>query len=140
MAKTEIILTHNVVGLGGESDQIKVAAGYARIGLKSENGLSPETVQLQFAIFGSVNFKDYRVAASLVRAPTLIVSSQDDPLVEPACAFAFVRALRQAPLVSHIHVDSGGHFLQKFQAPAIAQWLANTLERASRGDEPRAAS
>src|SRR5688572_2362241 len=30
MAKTEIILTHNVVGLGAESDQVKVAAGYAR--------------------------------------------------------------------------------------------------------------
>src|SRR2546428_14125472 len=30
MAKTEVILTHNIVGLGGESDQIKVAAGYAR--------------------------------------------------------------------------------------------------------------
>ncbi len=30
MAKTEVILTHNVVGLGGESDQVKVAAGYAR--------------------------------------------------------------------------------------------------------------
>jgi large subunit ribosomal protein L9 len=30
MAKTEVILTQNVVGLGAESDQIKVAAGYAR--------------------------------------------------------------------------------------------------------------
>jgi large subunit ribosomal protein L9 len=30
MPKTEVILTHNVVGLGAESDQIKVAAGYAR--------------------------------------------------------------------------------------------------------------
>src|SRR3954465_3037307 len=30
MAKTEVILTHNIVGLGGESDQGKVAAGYAR--------------------------------------------------------------------------------------------------------------
>ena len=30
MAKTEVILTHNIVGLGGESDQLKVAAGYAR--------------------------------------------------------------------------------------------------------------
>jgi len=28
--KTEVILTHHIVGLGGESDQIKVAAGYAR--------------------------------------------------------------------------------------------------------------
>lgn len=30
MAKTDVILTHNIVGLGGESDQVKVAAGYAR--------------------------------------------------------------------------------------------------------------
>ena len=30
MPKTEIILTHNIVGLGGESDHVKVAAGYAR--------------------------------------------------------------------------------------------------------------
>jgi large subunit ribosomal protein L9 len=30
MAKIEVILTHNVVGLGAESDHVKVAAGYAR--------------------------------------------------------------------------------------------------------------
>jgi large subunit ribosomal protein L9 len=30
MAKTEVILTHNIVGLGGESDNVRVAAGYAR--------------------------------------------------------------------------------------------------------------
>src|SRR6478736_8661577 len=30
MPKTEVILTHNVIGLGAESDQVKVAAGYAR--------------------------------------------------------------------------------------------------------------
>src|SRR5574339_129632 len=30
MAKTEVILTSNIVGLGGESDQVRVAAGYAR--------------------------------------------------------------------------------------------------------------
>ena len=30
MPKTEVILIHNVVGLGGESDQVKVNAGYAR--------------------------------------------------------------------------------------------------------------
>ncbi len=28
--KTEVILTHNIVSLGAESDQVKVAAGYAR--------------------------------------------------------------------------------------------------------------
>jgi len=30
MSKTEVILIHNIVGLGGESDHVKVAAGYAR--------------------------------------------------------------------------------------------------------------
>jgi large subunit ribosomal protein L9 len=30
MAKIEVILTHNVVGLGAESDHAKVSAGYAR--------------------------------------------------------------------------------------------------------------
>ena len=30
MAKTEVILTHPIIGLGAESDQVKVAAGYAR--------------------------------------------------------------------------------------------------------------
>src|SRR5580658_8079757 len=30
MPKTEVILTHNIVGLGAESDQVRVAAGYAR--------------------------------------------------------------------------------------------------------------
>jgi large subunit ribosomal protein L9 len=30
MPKTEVILTHNVIGLGAESDHVKVAAGYAR--------------------------------------------------------------------------------------------------------------
>jgi len=30
MAKTEVILLKHIVGLGGESDQVKVASGYAR--------------------------------------------------------------------------------------------------------------
>ena len=30
MAKTEVILTQPILGLGAESDQVKVAAGYAR--------------------------------------------------------------------------------------------------------------
>ena len=30
MAKTEVILLQNIVGLGGESDNVRVAAGYAR--------------------------------------------------------------------------------------------------------------
>jgi large subunit ribosomal protein L9 len=30
MAKTEVILIHNIVGLGAESDQVRVSTGYAR--------------------------------------------------------------------------------------------------------------
>lgn len=30
MPKTDVILTSNIIGLGAESDQVKVAAGYAR--------------------------------------------------------------------------------------------------------------
>src|SRR5437870_9029101 len=30
MPNTEVILTHNIVGLGAASDHVKVAAGYAR--------------------------------------------------------------------------------------------------------------
>lgn len=106
-----------------------VKRGYAALGLKSDNGLEIDVIKLQFAIFGGVDFKELRIAAARVSCPALVVSSRDDPLVEPPCAFALVRALVRAPLVSHIHVESGGHFLQKHQAPAIAAWLARAAAR-----------
>ena len=43
MAKMEVILTHNVVGLGGESDQVKVASGYARNFLFPQGLAVPQT-------------------------------------------------------------------------------------------------
>ncbi len=43
MAKTEVILTHNVVGLGAESDQVKVSAGYARNYLYPQGLAIPQT-------------------------------------------------------------------------------------------------
>ena len=46
MAKTEVILTHNIVGLGGESDQVKVAAGYARNYLFPQRLAIPVTQQV----------------------------------------------------------------------------------------------
>ena len=44
MAKTEVILIHNIVGLGGESDQVKVAAGYARNYRSEERRVGKECV------------------------------------------------------------------------------------------------
>jgi len=43
MAKVEVILTHNIVGLGGESDQVTVAAGYARNYLIPQGLAIPQT-------------------------------------------------------------------------------------------------
>lgn len=43
MAKTEVILTSNIVGLGAESDQVKVAAGYARNYLYPQGLAIPQT-------------------------------------------------------------------------------------------------
>jgi large subunit ribosomal protein L9 len=44
MPKTEVILTHNIVGLGAESDQVKVAAGYARNYLFPQHLAIPQTM------------------------------------------------------------------------------------------------
>jgi pimeloyl-ACP methyl ester carboxylesterase len=106
-----------------------VKRAYAEWGLKSDIGLDIDVIKLHFALFGGVDFKELRVAAARVRCASLVVSSRDDPLVEPPCAFALVRALVRAPLVSHVHVESGGHFLQKHQATAIAAWLARAVAR-----------
>jgi large subunit ribosomal protein L9 len=43
MAKVEVILTHNIVGLGAESDQVSVAAGYARNYLIPQGLAIPQT-------------------------------------------------------------------------------------------------
>jgi large subunit ribosomal protein L9 len=43
MAKTEVILTHSVHGLGAESDHVKVAAGYARNYLFPQGLAVPQT-------------------------------------------------------------------------------------------------
>ena len=45
-------------------------------------------------------------------------------------AFTLAAALRHAPLVSHHHRQTGGHFLQKRAADVIADWcLAATTTR-----------
>src|SRR5436309_13241512 len=43
MAKTEVILTQSVIGLGAESDHVKVAAGYARNYLLPQGLAIPQT-------------------------------------------------------------------------------------------------
>jgi pimeloyl-ACP methyl ester carboxylesterase len=101
-----------------------VVQAYESRGLKSDIPLDLSVVQDQTAMVGALSFKELRQAAHLVKAPSLVVSSRTDRLVEPASSFALARALRGAPLVSHLHVAEGGHFLQKHEARAVAAWLA----------------
>jgi fermentation-respiration switch protein FrsA (DUF1100 family) len=62
--------------------------------------------------------------------PSLVLSAQDDRLVQPDVAYTLAAALRHAPLVSHHHRQTGGHFLQKRAADVIADWcLAATTTR-----------
>ena len=51
MAKTEVILTNNVIGLGAESDHVKVAAGYARNYLFPQGLAIPLTAVLRVVMF-----------------------------------------------------------------------------------------
>jgi pimeloyl-ACP methyl ester carboxylesterase len=110
------------VPLLGERLHALWVAGYAARGLKSDVPLDLPTVRHQASIAGDQSFKELRQAARLVRAPALVVSSQNDRLVEPASSFALARALRQGTITSHLHVADGGHFLQKYEALRIAYW------------------
>ena len=101
-----------------------VVAGYAARGLKSETGVDAEVLKHHARIVGDVSFEELRLACHTVACPALVVSSSNDPLVEAACSFALARAVTSsAPVVSHLHVAQGGHFLQKHEALAIAAWL-----------------
>ena len=53
MAKTEVILAHQVIGLGAESDQVKVAAGYAR------NYLFPQGLAIPLTA-AKIGFRSWR--------------------------------------------------------------------------------
>lgn len=107
--------------------QRAVQQAYKAGGLRSDIPLDKHVLQVQLGMVGTVSFLDLRRAAHDVRCPALVVSARDDTLVEPAASFALARALRHAPVASHLHVDRGGHYLQKHEARPIARWLGGAL-------------
>ncbi len=111
----------------GERIHGAAARMYGERGLKSEQALTLDVVQHHMRVIGDHSFEELRVACPRVRCPALVVSADDDPLVEAACGFALARALSGAPLMTHLHTKRGGHFLQKHEAPFIARWLAARL-------------
>ncbi len=104
-----------------------VQQGYARLGIRAED-VGDDDVVVHAQLVGGLDFADLRSFAGRVRAPALVVSAADDRVVEPAVAFALARALASTTLTSHRHRHTGGHALQKHDAPAIASWLQARLQ------------
>jgi len=85
MAKTEVILTQNVIGLGAESDQVKVAAGYARnflfpqglaIPLTAANKRRLEVLRLRRAEREAHEFNTMSELAKSLSRMTLIITAK----------------------------------------------------------------
>ena len=85
MAKTEVILTENVIGLGAESDQVKVAAGYARnylfpqrlaIPLTAANKRRLEALRLRRAEREAHEFNTMSELAKSLSRMTLILTAK----------------------------------------------------------------
>lgn len=113
----------------GERFVAFMRGAYQRGGLRSDVPLDADRLHGHLQMIGGLDFADQRVFCRSVSCPTLVVSAADDGLVEPRVSFALAAAFENATLVTHLHVGHGGHFLQKQEAPAIADWLADRLRR-----------
>jgi pimeloyl-ACP methyl ester carboxylesterase len=99
-----------------------VRSTIAGLGVRGERSYTDDEIVEHTKIIGGIDFADLRRFAREVRVPTLVLSAQDDRLVQPAVASTLAAALAHAPLVSHHHRQTGGHFLQKRAADVIADW------------------
>jgi pimeloyl-ACP methyl ester carboxylesterase len=94
-----------------------------RLGVRGDRAFTDDELVDHAHIIGGLDFKDLRAFAGAVQAPTLVLSAQDDRLVESAVSFTLAAALRRAPIVTHHHREQGGHFLQHRAPHVIADWL-----------------
>lgn len=94
-----------------------------RFGIRGDRPFSDRELVEQAATVGALDFKDLRQWAAAVRAPVLVISAEDDRIVESDVSFTLAAALAGAPLVSHHHRRVGGHFLQRKVGAVIADWL-----------------
>src|SRR3954469_25803841 len=110
MPKTEVILTHNIVGLGAESDQVKVAAGYAR------NYLYPQGLAIP------VSGTNKRRLEALRQRPAVREAHEFNSMSELAKSIS--------KLTAHIKVKTGedGKMFGSVTAGAIADELKHQFE------------
>lgn len=91
------------------------------------DALDVESLRVHMGIVGGLDFALHRAVARQVSCPTLVVSSEDDPLVEPRVSQALADALCGRALQRHLHLAEGGHYLQKHAARDIATQLSEML-------------
>lgn len=95
----------------------------ARFGIRGDRPFTDAELVEQAATVGALDFKDLRRWAAAVRAPALVLSAEDDRIVESDVSFTLAAALSGAALVTHHHRRVGGHFLQRKVGDVIADWL-----------------
>ncbi|MFZ9887682.1 MAG: alpha/beta fold hydrolase, partial [Myxococcota bacterium] len=93
--------------------------------------LSVEQLTQLAAIVGGLDFLLLRRSARAVPCQTLVVSSEDDPLVEPRISHGLYDALRRTARPRQLHLATGGHYLQKHAAHDIALQLSEMLATTS---------
>lgn len=112
MPKTEVILTHNVVGLGGESDHVKVAAGYAR------NYLFPQGLAIPLT------------AANKRRLEVLRQRRVDRETHELSTMTELAQGLSKLTLVIAVKAGEDGKMFGSVTAGTIADELKHQFEAA----------
>lgn len=110
MAKTEVILIKNVVGLGGESDQVNVAAGYAR------NYLIPEGLAIPLT------------QANKKRIDTLRKRRQEREAQELSLMSELGRSLEKVILPIEVRTGEDGKMFGSVTAGTIVDALQTQLE------------
>ncbi len=101
----------------------------AFVGAGFTKGVPKDAPSLAFiaGLIASLDFRAIRRELRAVDCPVLVASAHDDPLVEPFIGRATIAALPTTTMRSHLHVKEGGHYLQKHQAIAIGEWVADRL-------------
>jgi large subunit ribosomal protein L9 len=110
MSKTEVILTGNVIGLGAESDHVKVAAGYAR------NYLFPQGLAIPLT------------AANKRRLEVLRQRRSERESKELSTMTELGQALSKLTLVIHVKTGDDGKLFGSVTAGTIADELKHQFD------------
>jgi len=99
---------------------------YAAFGLKID--APAHTLAHWVRLIDDTSFATHRFALSTLTCPTLVVSADDDVLVEPHIPLDTAARLdRRGVAVRHLKLARGGHFVQKNAASLVADAIVEML-------------